>query len=427
MDSLISPAQHIRVSPASSVEAIDWSAEHGTKFAFQCLLWFGVIVFIAPQAFVPGVSEFGVGKIVVFLALFSYAKFAVSQGRLSSVQGSELKIVAGFLLLGLASVSFSKWPGGSLQFFMDFAWKAGVLFFLVANLMISGERAKQLCWTFVIFATVNSFIGLQNWSAGNLMAGATNRIEGGFAPLASNPNDLGLLLDICIPLIWYAYRTARTAVARYAALVVVVISAVVVVVTFSRGAFLCLLAVAGIFTWERARGKRVQVFLLIAVLLPVIVALLPMGYSDRMLSIFYGDMDETGSREHRIQLMVNGLRSMIEHPLGVGLGMSILASLDYGTGWAEIHNAYLQVGVELGIVGFLLYILLVWKTYQGLTTIEQSPDQDIADLAFAIRLSILAYAVGAFFSPVAYNLYFFYPGGMAVALKGLVKRIPHLV
>lgn len=427
MDSLIAPAQPIRMSPAPSTQAFDGSAGEGTKFAFQCLLWFGVIVFIAPQAFVPGVSELGVGKIVIFLALFSYARFAFAQGRLNIAQGSELKFVAWFLLLSLVSVSFSRWPGGSLQFFMDFAWKAGVLFFLVANLMTSAERAQQLCWTFVLFAAVNSFIGLQHWSAGNMMAGATNRIEGGFAPLASNPNDLGLLLDICLPLIWYAYRIAKTAVARYAALLAVVTSAAVVVVTFSRGAFLCLLAVAGMFVWNRSHGRRVQILVLIAVLLPVIVAVLPAGYSDRMLSIFYGDMDETGSREHRIQLMVNGVTSMIEHPLGVGLGMSILASLDYGTGWAEIHNAYLQVGVELGILGFVLYILLVWKTYQGLTTIEQSTDQNISDLAFAIRLSIIAYAVGAFFAPVAYNLYFFYPGGMAVALKSAVTRAPHLL
>ena len=363
----------------------------------------------------------------MFLALFSYAKFAYSQGRLSFVKGSELKILAGFLLLSLLSVGFSRWPGGSVQFFMDFAWKAGVVFFLAANLLYSGERARQLCWTFVLFAAVNSFIGLENWSSGNMKEGATNRIEGGFAPLASNPNDLGLLLDISLPLVWYAYRTATTKATRYMALLTIAASVLTVVITFSRGAFLGLFVVAGLTAWKLGKGKRIRIFVLIAVLLPVTLAILPGGYSDRMLSIFYGDMDETGSREGRIKLMEAGVTSMIEHPLGVGLGMNILTAADSGAGWNVIHNAYLQVGVELGVVGFILYLALIWKTSQGLSAIEQSPVRNIADLAFAIRLSLIAFMVGGFFGPVAYNFYFFYPGGMAIALKSLVKRTPHLL
>ena len=427
MTALISQTRRILAKCALQAQGLDAQVEEGTKFSFQCFLWFGVIVFIAPQAFVPALSALGIGKIVMFLALFSYAKFAHSQGRLNLSEGAELTIVAWFILLSLVSVGFSRWPGGSLQFFMDYAWKAGVVYFLAANLLTSTERARQFCWTFVLFAAVNSFIGLQNWRSGNMASGATNRIEGGFAPLATNPNDLGLLLDLCIPLAWYAYRTAKTKTTRYMALLTVIASAVTVVVTFSRGAFLGLLVVAGALVWNRARGKRVQTLVLIAVLLPVLLAVLPAGYSDRMLSIFYSDMDETGSRDHRIKLMEAGVTSMIEHPLGVGLGMNILSSADSGAGWNMIHNAYLQVGVELGVLGFFLYLLLIWKTYQGLSVIEESPLRSVADLAFAIRLSLIAFAVGGFFGPVAYNFYFFYPGGMAVALKSLVKRAPHLL
>ena len=417
MASWISQARHIPAGPVPPIQALDTPIEKGTKFAFQCFQWFGVIVFIAPQYFVPGLEAVGIGKILMFLALISYAKFAYSQGRLSFVKGSELKILAWLLLLSLISVSFSVWPGGSLQFFMDYAWKDGVVFFLVANLLTSVGRARKFCWAFVLFAAVNSFMGLQNWRTGNMMGGSTNRIEGGFAGLASNPNDLGLLLDISLPLVWYAYTTAKTTATRYMALLTIIASAGTVVITFSRGAFVGLLVVAGLFAWKLGKGKRVRIFVLIAVLLPAMLVILPAGYSDRMLSIFSSDMDETGSRDERIKLMEAGVTSMIEHPLGVGLGMNILASVDSGTGWHVIHNTYLQVGVELGVLGFILYLLLIWKSYQGLTAIEKSAVRSEADLAFAIRLSLSAFAVGGFFAPVAFNFYFFYPGGMAVALK----------
>lgn len=417
MASSISQSRPIPIGAAPATGVLDAPIEEGTKFAFQCFLWFGVIVFVAPQYFVPGLAEIGVGKIIIFLALFSYAKFALSQGRLSFVKGGELKILAWFLLLCLMSVGFSRWPGGSLQFFMDFPWKSGVVFFLAANLLTSGERARQLCWTFVFFTAVNSFMGLQNWRSGIMIEGATNRIEGGFAGLASNPNDLGLLLDISLPLVWYAYTTAKTTATRYMALLTIIAAAATIIITFSRQAFLGLLVVAGLLVWKLAKGKRVQALMLIAVLLPVMLAILPGGYSDRILSIVRSDMDETGSRGQRIQLMEVGVASMIEHPLGIGIGMNNLAVADSGIGWNVIHNAYLQVGAELGVLGFFLYLLLIWKCYQGLSAIEQSPVRSIADLAFAIRLSLIAYALGGFFGPVAYNFYFFYPGGMAVALK----------
>src|SRR5437879_2080636 len=149
MAPLISEARQIPARPAPPIQDLDTEVEKGTKFAFQCFLWFGVIVFIAPQYFVPGLSEIGIGKIVMFLALFSYAKFALSQSRLSFVKGSELKIFACLLLLSLISVSFSLWPGGSLQFIIDNPLKDGVVFFLAANLLTSGDRARRLCWVFV--------------------------------------------------------------------------------------------------------------------------------------------------------------------------------------------------------------------------------------------------------------------------------------
>lgn len=427
MAMLPSKMSHARPGRAASIQSPDAQVEKGTEFSFKCFLWFGVIVFIAPQAFVPILSALGIGKIVMFLALFSYAKFAQSQGRLNIAKGVEFKLVGWFVLLALLSVGFSRWPGGSLQFFMDYVWKAGVVFFLAGNLLTSTERAGQFCWTFVLFAAVNALIGIQNWSSGNMAAGATNRIEGGVAPLAMNPNDLGLLLDMCIPLSWYAYTTAATKIRRYGALLTIWASAATVIITFSRGAFLGLCAVAGVLVWKVAKGKRIQTVLLIAVALPIIIGVLPGGYSDRILSIFQSDLDETGSRGHRIKLMESGLVSMLQHPLGVGLGMNILTSADAGAGWNMIHNAYLQVGVELGVLGFVLYLVLFWKTYSGLSIIERLSVEYISDLAFAIRLSLIAYAVGAFFAPVAYNFYFFYPAGMAVALKSLVNRTPQLL
>src|SRR4051812_32660561 len=145
MSALISK---LEPSPPSIAAALDSQFEKGTKFSFQCLLWFGLIVFIAPQYFFPILVTIGIGKVVMFLVLLSYAKFAFSCGKVNFAMGSELTILICFLLLSLLSAGFSNWPGGSIQFFLEYSIKDGVVFFLVANLVNSRERAKNLCWTF---------------------------------------------------------------------------------------------------------------------------------------------------------------------------------------------------------------------------------------------------------------------------------------
>jgi hypothetical protein len=50
---------------------------------------------------------------------------------------------------------------------------------------------------------------------------------------------------------------------------------------------------------------------------------------------------------------------------------------------------------------------------------EISAFRDLFYLAEGIQLSLLAFAVAAFFHPVGYHVYFYYLAGLAVALKNV--------
>ena len=112
---------------------------------------------------------------------------------------------------------------------------------------------------------------------------------------------------------------------------------------------------------------------------------------------------------------------------GAGLGQGILALNDVrGEFWTNVHNAYLNYGVDLGLVGFLVFVAMVVVAYRSARRIERLPASvvpvELQWLASGVRISLVGFIVAAFFHPVGYDFYFFYLAGLAVALKATAVR-----
>jgi hypothetical protein len=125
---------------------------------------------------------------------------------------------------------------------------------------------------------------------------------------------------------------------------------------------------------------------------------------------------------------VESFKLMLENPLvGVGLGMHNLALPERGLGWSGVHSAFLQVGADLGVPGFLVYLLLFRRLFEGLRHSRaqakgSSGEREFLALATGIETALVAYVVGGFFLPVAYRFYSYYVAGFAVALQEIIKR-----
>ena len=56
--------------------------------------------------------------------------------------------------------------------------------------------------------------------------------------------------------------------------------------------------------------------------------------------------------------------------------------------------------------------------------LQRDPDSgELAQLAHGVEMAVMAFAVGALFSPVPYHFYFYYPAGLAVALNVMANDI----
>jgi O-antigen ligase len=148
-------------------------------------------------------------------------------------------------------------------------------------------------------------------------------------------------------------------------------------------------------------------------------ALAPGSYGSRLSTIFNIGGDLTGSASQRNQVLKRSILVTLRYPLfGVGLGNFHYKSFqELGT-----HNAYTQVGSEMGIPAMILYIMFLVYPYKRLKEIEKATDGKKDEryyyyLSIGLRAGLIGYMVASFFAAVAYQWYIYYLVGYAIALR----------
>ena len=138
-------------------------------------------------------------------------------------------------------------------------------------------------------------------------------------------------------------------------------------VTFSRGSYLALVAVIGVFCVLYPRKWP-----LYALGLAVVLLLLPDAVIGRFLSI--GTIDN--SIAERLSVWKVGVDSIAQHPLiGIGPGTYNTWYLlrDAGINAPHMHNLYLQLLTEGGVIGFcLMGTVIAWLFRDGVRLIRSA-------------------------------------------------------
>src|SRR5437867_1150782 len=401
----------------------------GSSIPFRGLLVFTFILFVAPQTFIPALYAFRISLVTAGFALAVYVLERLSRGGSLSVTPPSVRLLFGFTALAAASIPFSRWPGGALDVLTDELLKSLLIFVLVANTVDTLRRMKLLIGSMTLWSVLMSWSALRDFSAGKFDPRGL-RIHGYDSPLAGNPNDLALILNLILALVAGLYLGTRKSFKKSVLLAVMGLLAAAVIATFSRGGFLTLITIALLILIRRAREGVGGVAFLLAVLL-VVALLLPQGYGARVSTIFEPDADATGSATARWDTMGFAFRMMLEHPLlGLGLGMHGLGFLDVlgDWTWTGVHNVYLQIGADLGVPALVVYVLAVWQLFKGLRQPRKwlrgvPAARELLAAGVGIEIALAAFLVGGFFHPVAYHFYFFYVAGLAVAFQQIASRV----
>jgi hypothetical protein len=382
------------------------------------------VLLLAPQHVFPVLAKLRIALLAGAIAIVAHTRERWARGLPLHQPGREMSLAGWLLVWSLVGIPFSLWPGGSLALLLDLYIKALAVFWMIGNLVDTLPRLRGMAWTLTLLTVALSLVGISNYLSGVFGATADRRIVGYDAGLARNPNDLALMINLIIPLAVALLLAARGPLARAVLAAALVLQVMAVIVTFSRAGFLTLATTLGLYAVRLVR--RPSRGLVFAGLLGILfcVPFIPAGYTDRLLTLGAVDADPTGSAQARWGGTVAALEHATENPiLGAGLGMNILVlNASVGVTWRSVHNAYLEYAVDLGLPGLLLFVLLLYRSWQSARAAGRNSDPALAALAEGIEISLVGFAVAAFFHPAAYEFYFFYIAGLAVAARSVAAR-----
>jgi len=404
----------------------------GASLAFWALIAFTFVLLIAPQNIIPALRPLRLGMLAAGTGLGALLTDRLGRGLPVTRVTREIKIAAALLVWAVVTVPFSYWPGGSIGLLTALYLKTLAIFLLIVNVVSTVDRLRKVAWALTLMTIPIALTGVENFLSGVYVRGgldqAVKRIVGYEAALTQNPNDLALLLNLILPLTVALLLITPSAAARTCLFGIVGLQVVGIVVTFSRAGFLTLAAtlVVSVLTSAGRLDRRWAWALLILAI--VCVPLLPTDYVSHLFTITDIDTDPTGSAQGRWAQQVAAAAYVAGHPLiGAGLGQNILAMNEVlGPAWLMVHNAYLEYAIDLGLPGLALFLLLFVTSIRSAGRAARlaatgPAGRELSVLANGIRTSLLALAVAAFFSPVAYHFHFYYFAGLAVAALAIAE------
>ena len=177
-----------------------------------------------------------------------------------------------------------------------------------------------------------------------------------------NPNILAVYLLLYFPFaLWGIFLPQAKGGWRWFYTASVAFCVLCILLTWSRGAWLGLFLECLLFLLFHSKKSRIAaLFLPLLVLLSIPV--LPQNFRGRLFSI--GDLGESSVR-YRLLTWRGTLRMFREHPFGIGVGERAwrLVYSHYAVSGTQrvmhAHNLFLQVACEVGIVGLVLFLLII--------------------------------------------------------------------
>ncbi len=369
------------------------------------------------QELVPGLEQLYLGKVFGVLMLAAYFIYAGPKNKFSLRDSPELVCILGIVFFGFLSVPFGVWPGNSVSFLLNFLIKNVAFCFIIARTLTTANQLSKLILALLVASLILSIMALTGRTdISRVSAGETY-----------DPNDLAFVLLCAFPFSAFGFFEER-GIKKLLMLIIAGLIMGTVIFTQSRGGFLGLVVVGGIILLKIFRKRKATAILFVGMFVAVFAFLASSSYWTRLSTIVDpGDDYNVSSPAGRIEVWKKGLKMMVENPLtGGGIGNFVtaegLSHKNVGGAWMTAHNSFIQVGGELGVGGFILFILLIYSLVKSLRKVTPK-DLNIKTLKDSLEVSLIGYVIGGFFLSQAYSIILYLIAGMIIALTCIVKRL----
>lgn len=380
----------------------------------------GVAAVIFATPFLPTMLLGAMLLPILFVILFS-RPFVIN---------SLAVFLLGFIALSFIVAWFSFARGHSLQIVMLTS-----IFIMGAMAVVAvATTQKAVDFMLLVFVASAGFTGIIGvyqflfgdtgtlWIDTELHAGLSNRIGSTFG----NPNVFATYLLLLIPIAAAGVVYFKGWFLKFCALGATFLLLGNLLLTYTRGAYLALPLAIAVFIM--LMEKRFIVLMIAS--LPVAFIALPASVTSRLLSIV--NLTDT-STIFRMSIWQGSIRMIGDFWLaGVGQGLEAYHTVyPYyalaGAGTLHSHNLFLQILVEVGVPGFLLFVGILACFFRAVSTLYRNTTQlRVKIMAAAMISAMVAFLIQSFFDYSFFNysivLTFYLYVGLGIALARVYKE-----
>jgi probable O-glycosylation ligase (exosortase A-associated) len=364
--------------------------------------WLG---FMNPHRLTYGFAyEFPFAQIVAIVILASMLKLK-EPVRVPWTRETVLLLI--FILWMFFTTFFAFDPDGAWQQW-DKVWKIQLMLFIMLMLIDTKQKLDWLIWVIVLSL---GFYGVKG-GIFTIAHGGAFRVQGPVGSFIGGNNEIALALIMTIPLMRYLQLQAKKVWIHQGVTAAMLLTGIAAIGTQSRGALVGM-AVMGGFLWLKSRNR---IFILISILVVVgaLATIMPQEWYDRMATIETYEEDNSALRRINAWWMAYNIAAT--RITGGGFEAYTPSAIrQYApdpTMGADAHSIYFEIMAEHGFIGFTLFMLLAWFTWNTGNRIRRltksrSETKWAADMAAMTQVSMIGYAAsGAFLGLAYFDLYY---------------------
>lgn len=400
------------------------SSDRLITFPIFLLLIYNVCTFF-PVIYIH-IPFLGKIRIVLLVGIALVISYVLSSGNYTNSKVYRNPILfswVGFLATMVMSLIVSYDRGLTLTI-IEKNVKYFIVFLIMIKIIDSDKRLDLLLGIFAACGVGMAIITNLNF----LVFGKT--FEEGYRAMAieagtfGDPNDLAMLFNVTLALLLYFLIAKRK---KLITIIGIITTITAIMFTYSRGGFVGLCTVGLSFLLLIGRRKKIYIFLVLIVAV-LFWSLAPEKYKERISTIEEEAQidEETGKYIGRIEAWKYVVKEGWNRPiLGTGAGCSYYIAGMGMEDWHFVHNSFIQVFAEMGILGlgpFVLLFILPYRQYCGFR--KQSTEElggHLERYRFVL-LSLAAFTTTAFFLPQSYSAILYFLTGLALVQAELASR-----
>lgn len=387
------------------------------------------LLFFEPQQFFPALQGVRVTYIFGIFTLLWVMIFSPMDVRSNLLRNSLFRLVISFSILCALSQFLNKSLAPESARYIDLMTmlKALALFLMVSLTTRTSTDFIRLCWVLIIFATINSVVTIYFHHIGALPW----RLVSYFGtPGTSGSNELALLMVEMLPFPLLLLKEKAGKSGKVFLLISLMSFLYCLTRTRSRAGFVGLAICFLVLVFYRYFSIKQLVFALIIVALIFVKS--PTSYFSRVSTTFDEETYEEDSNvTSRIENLKRGALIMSDYPLfGIGLGSShwyIRGIVEEGRRGFVIHNAYVHVGADSGLLAMIIFCLIVINTFRSLQKLGSTKINklnagtyiEIQPYLRAAAISVLGYAWMAMTLSIRFDRVFFVLIALAISSNNL--------